>query len=111
MALFMHTPATLRDLEAALEEFRSRIEAVAGQLEAARIDEPLGIDYQVRVEKALEGLNAFLRRRGNADPAVDLLRPEEPTPLSSGARSRTQSTQTPLIRSSRKQESPFAPSF
>ncbi len=59
MALFMHTPATLRDLEAALEEFRSRIEAVAGQLEAARIDEPLGIDYQVRVEKALEGLNAF----------------------------------------------------
>ena len=63
MALFMHTPATLRDLEAALEEFRSRIEAVAGQLEAARIDEPLGIDYQVRVEKALEGLNAFCATR------------------------------------------------
>jgi len=59
MALFMHTPATLRDLGAALGEFRSRMEAVAGELEAAGIEEPLGIDYQVRVEKALEGLNAF----------------------------------------------------
>jgi hypothetical protein len=59
MALFMHTPATLRDLKATLGDFQSRIEAVARQLDGMKPDEPLGIDYQVRVEKALEGLNAF----------------------------------------------------
>jgi hypothetical protein len=59
MALFMHTPATLRDLGAALGEFQARIETAARQLEAAKIADPMGIDYQVRVEKALEGLNAF----------------------------------------------------
>ncbi len=59
MALFMHTPRTLRDLAGALAEFQTRIETVARQWEQTGKREPLGIDYQVRVEKALEGLNAF----------------------------------------------------